>query len=120
MYDCKKSLFLHCVSRSAQVAFTKLRVGFCNLNYDLYIKNCVEVGNCEWGHIREDSKHYLLQCSNYTSQQNVMLNKVKTITNTKYVPPEHLLNGYEQLSVNENMNIIQAVCDIILSNKRLT
>ncbi len=66
MYDCKKRLFLHCVSRSSQVVFTQLRVGFCNLNYDLYIKNCVEAGHCEYGHIREDSKHYHLQCSNYT------------------------------------------------------
>ncbi len=32
MYDCKKRLFLYCVSRCAQVAFTQLRVGFCNLN----------------------------------------------------------------------------------------
>ncbi len=30
MYDCKKRLVLHCVSKSAQVAFTQLRVGFCN------------------------------------------------------------------------------------------
>ncbi len=85
-----------------------------------FIKNCVEAGNCECGHIREDSKHYLLQCSNYTSQRNVMLDKVKTITNTKYVPPQHVLNGYEKLSVNENMNIIQAVSDFILSTKRLS
>ncbi len=81
---------LHCFSRSAQVAFTQLRVGFCNLNYDLYIKNCVEAGNCECGHIREDSKHYLLQCSNYTSQRNVMVDKVKAITNTKYFPPQQI------------------------------
>ncbi len=118
MYDCRKRLFLHC--RSAQLKFTQLRVGFCNLNYNLYIKNCVEAGNCEFRHIREDSKHYLLQCSNYTSQRNVMLDKVKTITNTKYVPPQHILNGYEKLNVNENMNIIQAVCHFILSTKRLT
>ncbi len=58
MHDCKKSLFLLCVSRHAQVAFIQLRIGFYNLNYDLYIKNCVEAGNCECGHIREYSKHY--------------------------------------------------------------
>ncbi len=49
-----------------------------------------------------------------------MLDKVKTITNTKYVPPQHLLNGCEKCSVNENINIIQAVYDFILSTKRLT
>ncbi len=57
MYDCEKRLFLHGVSRSAHVAFVQLRVGFCNLNYDLYIRNCVEAENYECGHIREDSKH---------------------------------------------------------------
>ncbi len=85
MYNCKKSLFLYCVSRSIQIAFTQSRVAFCNLDYDLYIKNCVEKENCECGHITEDSNHYLLQCPNYTSQQNVMLNKVKTITKTKHI-----------------------------------
>ncbi len=49
-----------------------------------------------------------------------MLDKVKTITNTKYVTPQHLLNGYENLVSMKNMNIIQAVCDLILSTKRLT
>ncbi len=46
--------------------------------------------------------------------------KVKTITKTKYITPQHLFNGYTKLSVNDNMNIIQAVCDFILSTKRLT
>ncbi len=82
MYDSKNIIFLHYVSRSTQIAFTQLRVGFCNLNYDLYIKNCVETENCECGHITEDSNHYLLQCPNYTSQRNVMLEKVKTISPT--------------------------------------
>ncbi len=49
-----------------------------------------------------------------------MLEKVKTITKTKYIIAQHLLNGYKKLSVNDNMNIIQAVCDFILSTKRLT
>ncbi len=120
MYDSKKRIFLHFVSRSTQIAFTQLRVGFCNLNYDLYIKNSVGTENCECGLIREDSNYYLLQCPNYTSQQNVMLEKVKTITKTKYIAPQHLLNGYKELSVNDNMNIIQAVCDFILSTRRLT
>ncbi len=52
MYDCKKKLFLHCASRSTEIAFTQLNVGFCNLNYTLYITNCVETENCECGHIR--------------------------------------------------------------------
>ncbi len=60
MYNCKKRLFLHSVSRSTQISFTQLRVGFCNLNYDLYIKNCVETENCECCHTREDSSQYLL------------------------------------------------------------
>ncbi len=64
--------------------------------------------------------HYLLQCSNYTSLGNVILDKVKTITKTKYISPQHLLNGYQKLYVNENMNIIQAIYDFILSTKRLT
>ncbi len=92
MYDYLKTLFLHVVSRSAQVAFALVRVGFCNLNYELYIKKCVQADNCVCGHTREDSKHYLLQCSNYTSQRNGMLDKVKTITKTNYISPQNLLN----------------------------
>ncbi len=33
---------------------------------------------------------------------------------------QHLLNDYKKISVNDNMNIIQAVCDFILFTKRLT
>ncbi len=88
MYDSKKRLILYCVSRSTQIAFSQL-------NYDLYINNWVETENCECGHIMEDSNHYLLQCPNYTSQRN-MLDKVKTITKTKYIAPQHLLNGYKK------------------------
>jgi hypothetical protein len=120
MYYYEKRLFVHTVSRNAQVAFTQLRVGFCNLNHDLYIKNCIETENCECGHSREDSKHYLLHCSTYTIQRTLMLDKVKTIAKSNHVSPANLLNGYIKLSVNENMNIIQAVCDYIVSTKRLT
>ncbi len=55
------------------------------------MKNCVETENCECGHIREDSNHYLLQCPNYKSQRNVMLDKVKkTITKAKHIAPQQL------------------------------
>ncbi len=40
MYDWMKRPFLHSVSRSAQVAFIQLRLGFCNLKYDLYKELC--------------------------------------------------------------------------------
>ncbi len=65
--------YFYIISRSAQVAVIQLRFGFCNLNFNIDIKICVGTGNCECGHIREDSKYYLLQCSNFTSQQSVML-----------------------------------------------
>ncbi len=47
---------LHVVSRSTKVAFAQLRDSICNLNYEIYIKNCVEAENCECGHTRQDSK----------------------------------------------------------------
>ncbi len=49
-----------------------------------------------------------------------MLEKVKIIINTKYIAPQYLLNGYKKMSVNDNMNIIQVVCDFIITPKRLT
>ncbi len=73
-------------------------------------------------HNREDSNHYPLQCPNYKLlyiPTKCDVRKVKTITKTKNIAPQHLLNGYKKLSVNDNMNIIQAVCDFILSTKRL-
>ncbi len=46
--------------------------------------------------------------------------KVKTFTKTKHIVPQNLLNGYEKFIVNDNMNIVQAVCGFILSTKWLT
>ncbi len=102
---------LHSVSRSAKIAIAQLRVHFCNLNYDLYIKHYVEAENYECGHTRDDCKHYLFQCSNYTHKITVLL--VKTIT------PKSIKQLYK-LSVNENIYIIQAVCEYIINTKRLT
>ncbi len=40
-----------------QVTFTQIRVGFSNLNDDLYRKGCTDTQSCDCGHIIEDSKH---------------------------------------------------------------
>ncbi len=84
------------VSRISQVAFVPLRVGFCNLNYGMYIKSFVEAETFECCH-REDCKHDLLQCTNYTSQRNVILEQFNTIIKTNYISPQNILNGYKKL-----------------------
>ncbi len=46
-----------------------------------------------------------------------MLDKVKIITKIKYISPQHCLNVYQKLSVNEKMNIIQVLCDLNVLQK---
>ncbi len=60
----------------------------------------------------------VVQSVRQTKHLKYLCYKLKTIS--KYIAPQHLLNGYKKLSVNDNMNIIQAVCDFILFTKRLT
>ncbi len=49
-----------------------------------FIKNLYEAESCQYGHTSEDSKHYILHCSNYTTQLTSMIIKFETITKTNY------------------------------------
>ncbi len=98
------------IARSTQV--TVIRVGFSNLNDDVYRKGCTDTQSCDCGHIIEDSKHFFfLICPLYNNPRKDMLNEVKMHSQTR-ITPQLLLNRNHCLNEGESMHIITAIYDV--------
>ena len=80
--------------RTLQVYHTRLRLECSSLNSHFYKKKIVESPQCSCG-AAETSKHYLLNCPNYTILRNQVLN------NYLHMPIKTLLSGDPQLSGEE-------------------
>ncbi len=105
------------IAHSTQVTFTQIRVGFGNLNDDLYQKGFTYNESCDCGHIIEDSKHFFLICPLYNNPRRDMLNEVQMHNQARITPQllinrNHCLNEGEsspctllQLCVNSLMNL---------------
>ncbi len=65
LFNCKALLFNHDITRNTQVAFMQIRMGFSNLNFDLYSKASINDPKCSCGSGDEDVRHYFLRCPNY-------------------------------------------------------
>ncbi len=65
LFNCKALLFNHDIDRNTQVAFMQIRMGFTNLNFDLYSKAYINYPKCSCGSGNEDARHYFLRCPNY-------------------------------------------------------
>ncbi len=65
LFNSKALLFNHDIDRNTQVAFMQIRMGFSNLNFDLYSKACITDPTCSCVSGNEDARHYFLRCPNY-------------------------------------------------------
>ena len=52
--------------RTMQITMAQMRMGFSNLNHDLYQKNCVDSPVCHCAQSNEDLTHYFMSCTSYT------------------------------------------------------
>ena len=66
-------------NRKLDVCMTRLRLRCVNLNKYLYKTNASNTDLCTKCNLQqqEDVEHYLLQCTNYTVQRNLMLNNLR-------------------------------------------
>ncbi len=102
---------------STQVTFPQIRVGFSNLNDDLYRKGCTDTQSCDCGHVIEDSKHFFQICPLYNNPIRDKLNEVQMHSQAR-ITPQLLLNENHCLNEGESMHIITAVCKFIDKFKR--
>ena len=87
------------------------------LNYDLSKVNIVNDAACSCGAPREDAFHYLFSCPNYTDIRRIMMNNLNWVQ-TSDLNLNLLTCGSDDLTYEENINIIKHVFNFIKSSKR--
>ncbi len=76
-FNTTTRIFPRNIACSTQVTFTKIWVGYSNINHDLYCKGCTDNQYCHCGHIIENSKHVFLICPRYNNSRRDVLNEVQ-------------------------------------------
>jgi len=117
-YRRSPSLFKHDISRKKQITFMQIRMGFSNLNQDLFLKGCTANPGCSCGASKEDAKHFLLMCPLYMDLRSNLFTKLKDISSKLTPKIETLLYGSNSLSENENLSILENVCHYISETGR--
>ena len=105
--------------RKLNIIHTKLRHRRSQLNYDLFRLNIITDPSCHCGNPCENAFHYLLECSSYKTNRDLLLNELrKCIQDKAVVNLDLLLNGNTGLSVTENQCIFKHVQHFISPSKR--
>ncbi len=66
-----------CYNRRDESIIHRLRLGKCGLNFYLYKIGKHDNGVCEVCQEPEDISHYLLSCTEYILQRNILCDKIK-------------------------------------------
>ena len=105
--------------RITQVILSQMRVGFSNLNSHLYEKQCVDSPQCSCQNALETPFHFFYVCNNYLAQRNTFLTSIYSGLNNIPVPPvKHLLHGDPNISIENNILLLNYVHTYIRDTKR--
>ncbi len=117
LYSYETYIFNHDCPRQIQVTFSQIRMGFSNLNNDLYKKGCVDNDICSCGTGKEDARHYMLTCQKYGSSRDTLYQDIKSCCNRQITLPL-LLYGNKTLSKETNLLILAHVYQYIKDTNR--
>ena len=98
--------------RKAHILHTRLRLHCSSLNSDLYDNHITDNNRCSCGEI-ETTKHFLLNCINFTDLRNTTIGRL-----TIPYDIEILLKGCPLFSDDVNSEIFLAVQNFIVKSKR--
>ena len=119
LYTCKKPILnTKSISRTTQVQFSQIRMGFSNLNDHLFMKGCTDDRKCDCGAPKEDTKHYFLICQKYSDLRNDLTNNIHSISDNLHITLNTLLFGNDSLTDQQNTAIIDFTCQYIVKSKR--
>ncbi len=104
LFNCKALLFNHDIDRNTQVAFMQIRMGFSNLNFDLYSKAYVNGRTCSCGSGNEDARYQFLRCPNYDIIRQTLVTNISSQLNLVATLPSNLF-GNKTLTETDDMNL---------------
>ena len=106
-------------TRALNIKHAQLRMQCSKLNSDLYHLHVVDNPGRMCGHNLEDVNHYLLNCPLYQVPRLLMINKVASIVDRCHINTDLLLYGTDEIPLQGNCDIFQAVHDFINDTDRL-
>ena len=110
--------YYNCIPRPTAVILSQMRVGFSNLNYHLYSKNCVESPACSCGCRNETVQHYFFHCPNHSLQRQRLMNDLSQITpDINIIDKDYILNGIN--NEIQSVEIFGAVHRFIATSKKI-
>ena len=101
--------------RKFSVFQARLRNNCSDLKSDLHKNHISESNLCHCGYYVEDAEHYFFHCLSYTNQRLMLFRKLR-----KYHPLNLnlLLFGSDNLSLNDNIEIVYSVQEFIKNSGR--
>jgi hypothetical protein len=102
-------------NRRGQIYHTRLRLQCSKLNAHLYERNITDSPACNCGAERETPIHYLLECTNYINERDILFEE---LTNYLALPADALLTSSDALSDDENNKLFESTQHDILQTKR--
>ena len=102
-------------TRFLSTVHTRLRNNCSNLKNDLYNNHISNTDRCDYCNSTENAEHYFFQCNKYTDQR---YNLFSATRNFHPLNTNKLLFGDNNLSLEQNIVIVEAVHQYIRSTKR--
>jgi hypothetical protein len=90
-----------------------MRLRFCDLNYDLYNKGCIDSPLCSCGQSNETLQHYFYECDRYIAQRMELLGAVNNI-----VSVDVLISGSNDFNEEVNTSVYSATITYISDTHR--
>ena len=102
--------------RKVNIIHSRLRVGCSSLNYDLCINLRVKDSPlCSCGAPQETAKHFFMECPNFVGHRTELFNTVSNLTKNDV---DVFLYGNQNISLEDNLAILECVQKFILDKKR--
>ena len=122
VYTSSPSAILNYGNRLAQMAHTRIRVNFSNLNYHLSRYNLIASPNCTSCNTPETPRHYFFNCTSYSNQRITMFDSLRKLFSDNNINVRItlglLLQGNQELSYHINTKIFDIVHKFICDTAR--
>ena len=112
--DLCNSLY-HYGNRNVNIIQAQLRMNCSNLKNDHFKLHVADSPSCSCTNPIEDAKHYFLECPLYTDKR---INLIADLSQITEVDINVILHGKEDLLLEDNIKIFQAVHEFITTRER--
>ena len=119
-FNCKALFMCNNIPRKKDVPFSQMRMGFSNLNADLFSHGCTDNQSCSCGYYKENCQHFLLDCPLYDHLRHNTFHLIKQISPrlTQNITTRLLLYGNPSLNNDQNSLLQTYVINFIHDTDR--